>query len=529
MSSRIPYETTNKPWFGPRSRAKELLQCRTKVLPVEEALEIIETVLGSAATRIQRVRFIDYTHRSESDFRYTIALTWTFSDAVARQMLYEKAEDVVRATGWYPLPQGERIASRLALRNFRRIIEWRSRPVVRLEGSLSSFENAVDPDGGCAIRVNLDGGSLLLDTGLPGSLRARETDRVVLLSHFHLDHCGGIQANTIGNLPIVMSRPTAQMLLGLRRLPEEELRKRAVLLDYERPLRLGAKTIVRAFRVPHCPGSTGFELTDGENILLFTGDLALRTARHDFLPTLTARVAEAPVEKRCVLLDATMAGRSHGATSTNATEELFSNIDRYADIILVSQDVEQLLYAYLDLFFYAKDNPILRTNTAFLLSSRLKNVFRILHAAYIEHRLDQLDPFLASQYGASMSAWAESRWLYWLDNKGFVRPPEANLRVWFVSPDELARQEPAGPTALVSIGRSGGNAGSYPLDMDTLAVDSAAWTLHSDEQSLGEAVVELAKMSEVVLFHNFSKRISKFAKNFGLQCQPLSSKTMPIR
>src|SRR5215208_5908118 len=118
MASRIPYETSSKPWFGPRRRARELLDLRTKILPPKEAIGVIESVLGSAAPHIQRVRFIDYIHGRPSGFRYTIALMWTFSAAAVRQELYDAAEEIVKQTGWYPLPQGERIASRLDLREF---------------------------------------------------------------------------------------------------------------------------------------------------------------------------------------------------------------------------------------------------------------------------------------------------------------------------------------------------------------------------------------------------------------------------
>ena len=223
MTVHIPYETSHKPWFGPRRRARELLNQRNVVLPPSEALEAIKSIVGPEASAIQRVRFIDYVHRGKPDFRYTIALVWTFSNSTLRQALYTKAEELVRATGWYPLPQGERIASRLALHNFRRIINWDSNQVPGVEGELLSIENAVGAEGGCAIRVRLGNASLLLDSGLPGHLRTLDTDRAILLSHFHLDHSGGLLTEATHDLPIVTSRSTAQMLPGeVRRTPLPE-------------------------------------------------------------------------------------------------------------------------------------------------------------------------------------------------------------------------------------------------------------------------------------------------------------------
>jgi hypothetical protein len=171
MTVHIPYETSDKPWFGPRRRARELLDQRSIVLPPSEALEAITSILGAEASAIQRVRFIDYVHSGKLDFRYTIALVWTFSHSTLRQALYTKGEELVRATGWYPLPQGERIASGLALHKFRQIINWDSTQVPRIEGELLGIENAVGAEGGCAIRVRLGNASLLLDSGLPGYRR----------------------------------------------------------------------------------------------------------------------------------------------------------------------------------------------------------------------------------------------------------------------------------------------------------------------------------------------------------------------
>jgi hypothetical protein len=291
---------------------------------------------------------------------------------------------------------------------------------------------------------------------------------------------------------------------------------------------LGDHIRLLAFRVPHCPGSTGFELSDGRRALFFSGDLALRTARYHFSPTLLDRVARSNAERRWVMLDATMAGRPHGATATDAAGELLEVASHYDDIIVVSQDAEQLLYAYLDLFFRVKDSSARSSSTAFLLSKRLKSVFRILHAAYIEHRLDQLDSFLASQYGASMSAWAESGWLYWLDSEDdHKRLPIEELRLWFISDDELASTQLPGKVALVPVGRTS-LCGLQLPNVDVLDVDSAAWTLHSDEVSLRTTAAEMCEMAEVVLFHNFSKRLRKFARSTNLDCKVLSRSVLSL-
>jgi hypothetical protein len=114
-----PYWSSTKPWFGPRRRARDTLAHRTDLLPPGQTLERIRDMVGDKFSAIQEVRFIDFVHRDE-DFRYTISLLWTLSSQSARQALYEHADSIVRATGWYPLVQGERLGSALALDELRR-------------------------------------------------------------------------------------------------------------------------------------------------------------------------------------------------------------------------------------------------------------------------------------------------------------------------------------------------------------------------------------------------------------------------
>jgi len=219
--------------------------------------------------------------------------------------------------------------------------------------------------------------------------------------------------------------------------------------------------------------------------LFYSGDLALRSARHDFQSTLASLVGRADAKHCVLLLDATMAGRGVGASLTDVAPELFDAAARYDDVVVFARDVEQLIYAYLDLFFYARDGIRRHSRTTFLLSSKLKGVFRLLHAAYIGRTLDQLDPFIVAQYGDSMHAWAESQSLYWLDERSTPdRVPNEGLRVWFLSKDELSSLRPPGRTALVAVGLGvAGDDGTHP-NTDLLPVENAAWTLHSNDESL---------------------------------------------
>jgi hypothetical protein len=108
-----------------------------------------------------------------------------------------------------------------------------------------------------------------------------------------------------------------------------------------------------------------------------------------------------------------MAGRPQGASQANAAAAVLDGLYNHMDIAVVSNDVERLLYSYLDLFHTAKENPAFRSKVEFIVTAGLRGMFEVLHSAFISRQLDHLDSYLAAQYGTTISSWAESRWLYW--------------------------------------------------------------------------------------------------------------------
>jgi hypothetical protein len=326
---------------------------------------------------------------------------------------------------------------------------------------------------------------------------------------------GGILSGATGDLPVVMSEATAQVLLGLNLLTNEYLRQCAIILPFGQPL-IAGEVIITLFPVPHCPGSTGFEIDDGKNLLLYPGDLVLRTSRHYYLSELINRLKRLETRRCSVLLDATMAGRSHGASSSTTASDVFKQVSGYKDVVVISRDVEQLVYAYLDLFNRAKSTGTSRHQVAFLLSPRMRSAFQVLHSAFIDHSSETLDPILSAQYGKSLSSWAESRWLFWIDSMTSI--PEDKLRFWFVSDDEVSDVKPIGRVGILLVGRLE-NFSNWHWTEETLVlpVDTSPWTLHSDETSLTEGIIRLLEYAEVILFHNFTSRLKKYLKNQGLK------------
>jgi glyoxylase-like metal-dependent hydrolase (beta-lactamase superfamily II) len=525
----VVYESSSVPWFGPRKRARELLANRQSVLDPENAIDVLKKQLGANFAAVQRIRFIDYVHADRTPFRFTIALMWTYSNPKLRDLIFEQGLQIVKETGWYPLPQGERIGSRDAERSFVRAIPHRHVRFSSEEGRIRSIESAVKPDGGCAIRVAIGSKSILLDTGLPDQLIPQETDTAVLLSHFHLDHFGGVLSGRIGQMPIIMSLATSRTLLAQGRLRESFLKDRAIIVRPGSRLELTRNTTVDVFNVPHCPGATGFAMTDGEVALVFTGDIVVKTARHDFVPELIRLLTSLRARKKYLLLDATMAGRPTGASQEEVAKSVVSMASRYSDILLVSQDAEQLLYAYLDLFHVVKSSKETRHTVAFILSPKLKPVFQLLHSAFISRNLRELDVLLASQYGSTMSSWAESRSLFWRDGRFKPTFSSQTLRMWFLGEDEAAtlnlREDAVG---LIPIGRTAEHARAASLRGELVPVDSSPWTLHSDEVALKAVLEAVRPICETVLFHNFGNRLRQFCRKSNVEAHTLSTRPLNV-
>ncbi len=510
-----PFKVTSQPWFGPIARAREKLSARQNVLDPEETLVALVEILGDHAGSLQYARFIDFVKRPQN-LRFTIVVLWVADHPDSRDAVYQCADALVERTGWYPLGQGSRLGS---VRRRNRLHTAAPRDLPRLEGTFQWLESAVRPEDGCAVRVGLEGGaSVLLDTGLPGRYEAVPSDELVFITHSHLDHAGGLISGRTGSLPVLMSSATAQILLEQQRLSRAELRERVVCLDPGQTLPLGPTIEAEAFLVPHSPGSTGFVLRDGKRTVVFTGDISLSTARYDGTGPLE-RVVAAEQGEVTLLLDATMAGRAAGASMAQPSP-LALDSSEHRDLVVVGDSNDHLFYAYLDLFHNVQKSDR-RHSRSFVLTGSIRPLARTVHSAFITREIGQIDPILAGQFGKSMSAWGESRWLYWLDRLS-SRP--IGSTIWFVTTDEV-ETVPAGPgTVVVYVGRAEAPMLPERLAWETLSADTTAWTSHSSEAALIEGVRRLQTHGNVVLFHNFPKRIRKFTQSNNLSAEALSGR-----
>ncbi|SCF16581.1 Beta-lactamase superfamily domain-containing protein [Micromonospora viridifaciens] len=503
------FEVTSKPWFGPKARAKEILAAHRVgvVRPGPAALNSMEAVFGDLFGAVQHVRFVDF--RMNGQFRYTIAVCWTDSNDRVRDALYRQAPECVAACGWYPLPQGERLHSPEAAR----VLPPSSDLPLVSDAIMASIAAAANgSDTGTAIRLTMtDGSSLLLDSGFGREDLSADTDRIVLISHHHRDHIGGLEEGRLAGLPVAMPAAAGVDLLAQRRLKAIAGANPITWLEPGTVYRLGEQLTVTPVVVPHMPGSVGYVLDDGARSLTYTGDIVLKSSRHDAMPDLLAAIPHG--RESTVLLDGTMAGREEGASQATPATWVAEESTRRDVVVLAHHD--HLLYAYLDVF-HTVTSGTARNRVNFAVTERVKPLFQVLHDAFIRRRLDSLDPLLSGQYGKSMSAWGESRWLYWLKT-GDPRPE--GHTVWFLTPEEYGHAAVRPGSAILTVGR---------VDLlDGLkdeGVDTTPWTGHSDQAALADGIRTLeSEGHRVVLFHNFTKRIAKFCRLHGLAATALGS------
>jgi hypothetical protein len=511
------YEVVSKPWFGPKKRAREHLAKRTIVQSPEEAYKTLSKLLGGKVDNIQEIRFYDYIDKKDG-FHFTIGLIWTFCDYKFRDSIYDIAEKWVEASGWYPLPQGERIGSRLSLQSFFNDRKWEAK-TPQFSGEIESISSAVDPHGGCSIGVKIGNEYLILDTGLRGSFSPQKLDKLCFVSHTHGDHAGNIDLLNRAKVPVVMSEATSYLLSRFKRISDRDLLENTIAVPSNGILKIGEGIELKAFPVPHMPGSVGAIVRDKNKVLIFSGDICFKTARHNYIDEFVQIVKEISADKKFVMLDATMAGRPFGASVAETAEAICSR-DDIRDVVFSAPSADHLFYAYLDIFHHVKDGSN-RNNVYFCLSEKLKAMFECVHESFITRKHNELDPFLLGQYHKTMSSWAESRWLFWIPSTPSF--DSKKKRFYFVSDNDWSAVQIPKDAWQVRIGRDGGFQNIRNLD-----VDANPWSLHSDGASLVEVTRKLSEFSKVILFHNWEDKLNSFIKLNHLDAIPLSQRSIKL-
>ena len=346
-------------------------------------------------------------------------------------------------------------------------------------------------------------------------MQVKDSDSLCLITHTHLDHSGGIDLLIKKNIPVIVSSVTARIMI-LRGLIDNSLISKNIYVFNEQMrdwLAIGKYLKIKALMVPHAPGSTGYLIKDSEKCLFFPGDISFKTYRHNFLNIISDEFSLLPTNiNKYLMVDGTMIGRKQGANENKVAENFFSKVKGYKNIVICSLDIEQLLYAYLDLFYFGKNNN--RGLFNFVISKKLKPIFQFLHISFIRRSMNDIDPYILSQYGKEISSWAESRWLFWLDDNHINNE---NKNIYFMDFSDLDTLKDLPSIACKGIGRMNDERVSNELNCDILEIDSSPWSLHSSEQVIQNLIYDIDKDVKFLFFHNFEKRMKKFIKNNNIE------------
>jgi glyoxylase-like metal-dependent hydrolase (beta-lactamase superfamily II) len=516
VEKRLHIESTTKPWFGPRARAKaQLAQFVGQQSSHAQFIEVFSTYLGKSSLFLRGIRFIKFRNQADG-FEFSIALCWMGSCQTSRQLVYDISQEIVSLTGWYPLVAGDRLGSRSTARKASPAVivpqDCGSQP----SSEMVSFESAVPSDGGCAIRIKMrNGNSFLLDAGLPDQLQISETDKFLLLSHTHLDHFGGLLQSNLPDLEVYVS-PATFRILSLRQ-PKwiEQNSDRVRLVSPGTSVDAGNGIQISNFSVPHCAGSTGWKVCDSRSEVVYSGDISIRTGRHNFLPKLAQMFSPDGQNEKILFLDATMAGRDFGAANDAIGVLELSNGSR--PLVIIASEIDHLMYAYLDLYFQTMGGEN-RNQISFVMSSRAKETFTAVHNDYLVDRDMRLDPFIEGQFGSKRSAWGESRSLYWLDE---LASSIQGAVIYFVTPQDFASSRlPTVANAVKIAGRLSDSL-YIPSEWEWIdGIDTSTWTSHSNSKTLVESIGWMTRNQiQVILFHNFSNRLKRFVSEHNLKAR----------
>lgn len=506
------FEVTTRPWHGPKARAKQALASgRESPLPPQQTFTALrsEPRIGN---RLQHVRFIDYVERP-SGTPIRIAICNLLSDPESRQQAYEIGFRFAKETGWYVLPAGERLGSRQTLGTdfyASEQLSWVSSD----SGGILSFASGCSPENGSSIEITLkDNSTIFFDTGFRWERSSNPL--LTILSHAHRDHCGALRDPECPPHRVLLTKTTLRMLRGTEPKPSGLWRHKFFLIRENEELRLSEHLTLATQPVPHFPGSIAIELRDGKSSVLYSGDICLESARHRF--ELATSAADIEPSRRWVLLDGTMAGRNLGAnSSSDPAAEIVQAGDSRA---VICESPEQAALAYIDCFHTAKSDPKHRESTSFVCDAMLRSVFQVLHENFLVRKSEGPSPFILSQYGASRSAWGESRSLYWSDTLD-GKPPGRVIYFGGATPSSEAFLR----SHEIREGLFVGRASSRPAWISGTEISASPWGLHSDEPSLAKEATRLSQLGyRIALFHNFPKRLERFARAHNLDAVSLRS------
>jgi len=370
-----------------------------------EFLDYILSGYGEILASIQKVKFYVYEYKGDV---LHFAILWVSDNALARDELFEKGPEITLSTGWYPLITGSRIrrkaqAADVYIRESLRKCANRTRfeNLFNL-GTPISIEKAYDGAGN-AILLKTTKWNMLFDTGTdPKKLRLDKLDEnkktIVLLSHAHSDHTGGlIKIIRKKGFFIIATEMTVDVILnrydhlyGLKNILPRNFFYRFFPARYNCVYNFTSGGNLSLFFSSHYLGSAMILLTfpNGKR-LFYTGDFSIspifgESVKAQLMKSSSRfwRVAENHID--VAVIDAALASQDKPSTSISKEklmERIDSIVEKNGSVILLTKPQDYGLFLYIDLF------------TRYLIGSK-KRRMPIYVDPILKRQLNTLDKYL---------------------------------------------------------------------------------------------------------------------------------------
>ncbi len=536
--SKIKHEIITKPFFGSLKNAElSLKKVSHKAIDYDEFLFILEKSYTKFINKIELVRFYDFiwtfNNKYEPGFNFKIAIIHTVPDAKFRDRLFAERDTITMHTGWYPYVMGSRANINTTLHRYYSSINYI--PTNKIEplrlGKPISLVDVSNNKNVNAILLRCTYGSILFDTGFGVDLMDIYDLKVICISHFHKDHCGGLyELLKNNNIPVLMAETTLEYILASSDVTNDDklhLVKNVVVLE-----KITNGKIFREyfdfFPVFHCPGSVGF-VYKGYNgySIYYLGDVCLKNGFMQFQNIIDQMIIEDKRNKKYVIMDAALVGKNNFTVDSNDIPIVLIqdivDLVRKRNIVFISNNIETLMYSYI--LFFIKSNIKNQNSIKLAINNDLYNIIKTLWGSVIlQHRGTTTDAFVKSVLQGGRCNFVESQRVYPISALETIDCNEKIVSFVTVKEIEDYNQlliERIKGSDVILVGYWTINT-PIPETItklqprSVLRVSSPEWSFHSSKDDISSVINEWGDYGvSTILFHNYSKILRKFIKPFG--------------
>lgn len=422
-------------YHGPKTRMYNCLQAfnilgRSRITE-SEFLDFIVDKYGDMASNIEKVKFYKYFHKGE--FCY-FAVFWTGNDALFRDVLYDDGKSITELTGWYPLVTGSRISRRqqaadVYIREKLRYCMNRTKFESTFDVGIPMSLEKISLGQGNSFLIKTSVWNLLLDVGIDTKkLDLRRLDKtkktILILSHAHTDHVGGIKDFIQDrNVFIISTELTLDFVLnkldnwyGLKQILPKNFFYRVFPARYGCVYKFDKGGSLAFFYSSHYPGGAMVLLRFKNNkSFLYTGDFSLSSeygveAKSELMNRNSSLWKEA---QNCVdwaLIDAALSHESFESPAHDnegVFERIHQTIENHGCVLFLIEPQDLGFFLCIDLLLKERKIPI-------YVDPFIKRLLNSIDKYFKLRRTDSLWPAL-QPFLAQRNNLFESVWLYEMD------------------------------------------------------------------------------------------------------------------